>query len=137
MGRAVQRRLPLVRRAGGVQLGAGRLPRGDLDPQAQRHLLRELVGERRPRPRVLPRTLVEQDPAHKLYGTGHHNIVNIPGTDEWIIAYHRFAYNPAGRWSGGDGCHRETVFAPLNHNADGTLEPVRPQTGSYIRPLNF
>ena len=84
-----------------------------------------------------PRTLVEQDPAHKLYGTGHHNIVNIPGTDEWIIAYHRFAYNPAGRWSGGDGCHRETVFAPLNHNADGTLEPVRPQTGSYIRPLNF
>lgn len=84
-----------------------------------------------------PRTLLEQDPAHGLYGTGHHNIVNIPGTDEWIIAYHRFAYHPAGRWSGGDGCHREVVFAPLMHNADGTLEVVRPQVGSYVRPLSF
>ena len=44
--------------------------------------------------------LLEQDPARKLYATGHHNIVNVPGTDEWIIAYHRFAYNPAGRWAG-------------------------------------
>ena len=51
--------------------------------------------------------LLEQDPARKLYATGHHNIVNVPGTDEWIIAYHRFAYNPAGRWAGGDGCHRK------------------------------
>ena len=84
-----------------------------------------------------PRTLLEQDPEHGLYATGHHNIVNIPGTDEWIIAYHRFAYNPAGRWAGGDGCHREVVFAPLTHNADGTLEVVRPQVGSYVRPLSF
>ncbi|WP_318792818.1 glycoside hydrolase family protein [Bifidobacterium longum] len=41
-----------------------------------------------------PRVLLEQDPAHKLYATGHHNIVNVPGTDEWVIAYRRFTYNP-------------------------------------------
>ena len=79
--------------------------------------------------------LLEQDPARKLYATGHHNIVNVPGTDEWIIAYHRFAYNPAGRWAGGDGCHREVVFAPLDYNPDGSLVPVRPQVGSYVRSL--
>ena len=84
-----------------------------------------------------PRTLLEQDPEHHLYATGHHNIVNIPGTDEWIIAYHRFAYNPAGRWSGGDGCHREVVFAPLTYAADGSIEQVHPQVGSYIRSLAF
>lgn len=84
-----------------------------------------------------PRVLIEQDPARKLYATGHHNIVNIPGTDEWIIAYHRFAYNPAGRWAGGDGCHREVVFAPLDYNPDGSLVPVRPQVGSYVRSLTF
>lgn len=84
-----------------------------------------------------PRVLIEQDPARKLYATGHHNIVNIPGTDEWIIAYHRFAYNPAGRWVGGDGCHREVVFAPLDYDSDGSLVPVRPQVGSYVRSLAF
>ncbi|NMM93973.1 family 43 glycosylhydrolase [Bifidobacterium oedipodis] len=82
-----------------------------------------------------PMPLVMPDAERKLYATGHHNIVNIPGTDEWIIAYHRFAYNPAGRWEGGDGNHRETVFAPLVHNPDGTLQPVRPEVGSYCRPL--
>ncbi|PST45455.1 1,4-beta-xylanase [Bifidobacterium callitrichos] len=81
--------------------------------------------------------MIEQDPDHHLYATGHHNIVNIPGTDEWIIAYHRFAYNPAGRWSGGDGCHREVVFAPLTYAADGSIDQVRPQVGSYIRSLAF
>lgn len=85
-----------------------------------------------------PMPLVMPAPERGLYATGHHNIVNIPGTDEWIIAYHRFAFDPSGhasRWSGGDGCHRETVFAPLTHNADGTLAQVRPEVGSYVRPL--
>ena len=84
-----------------------------------------------------PQTLIEQDPKHHLYATGHHSIVVIPGTDEWIIAYHRFAYNPRGRWVGGDGCHREIVFAPLNYRSDGSLCPVLPQVGSYSRSLSF
>ena len=85
-----------------------------------------------------PMPLITPDPSRGLYATGHHNIVNIPGTDEWIVAYHRFARDPDGgdnHWAGGDGCHREVVFAPLVHRADGTLELVRPEVGSYIRPL--
>jgi beta-xylosidase len=78
------------------------------------------------------RTLVEQDVDKKIYATGHHSIVNIPGTDEWIIAYHRFAYG-----DGGDGFHRETVFAPLNYSPDGTIKQVCPQVGSYVRSLAF
>lgn len=84
-----------------------------------------------------PATLIEQDPDYNIYATGHHSIVNIPGTDEWIIAYHRFAYSPHGRWSGGDGAHREVVFAPLIHQDDGTLSPIKPQVGSYVRPLSI
>lgn len=84
-----------------------------------------------------PRVLVEQNPRLHLYGTGYHHIVNIPGTDERIIAYHRFAHHPSGRWAGGDGCHRETVCAPLNHLPDGSLERVHPQVGSYVRPLGI
>lgn len=84
-----------------------------------------------------PETLVEQDPEHGLYATGHHSIVNIPGTDEWIIAYHRFAYNPSGRWEGGNGSHRETVFAPLSYREDDSIRQVNPQVGSYVRSLDI
>lgn len=47
------------------------------------------------------------------------------------------AHTLAGRWTGGDGCHREVVFAPLDYNPDGSLVPVRPQVGSYVRSLAF
>lgn len=85
-----------------------------------------------------PKTLISQDSAHGIYATGHHSITNIPGTDEWVIAYHRFAYGPHGRrWNGGDGSHREIVFAPLTYDAEGNIRRVMPQVGSYIRPLSF
>lgn len=84
-----------------------------------------------------PHMLLKQDPEHGIFATGHHSIVNIPRTDEWIIAYHRFAYSPEGRWKGGDGYHREVVFAPLVHLKDGLIEQVQPQVGSYVRPLTF
>jgi beta-xylosidase len=107
------------------------------DARSPQYCVKYAMGASLRGPWSEPRMLLEQDPSHGLYATGHHNIVNIPGTDEWIIAYHRFAYSPEGRWPGGDGCHREVVFAPLVHNPDDTLEPVRPQVGSYIRPLSF
>ncbi|MBD3901409.1 hypothetical protein FKX98_02325 [Bifidobacterium breve] len=44
-------------------------------------------------------------------------------------------YGSAGCWAGGDGCHREVVFAPLDYDSDGSLVPVRPQVGSYVRSL--
>ncbi|MCI1978346.1 MAG: family 43 glycosylhydrolase [Bifidobacteriaceae bacterium] len=78
-----------------------------------------------------PRVLVVQRPECGIYATGHHSILNIPGTDEWIIAYHRFAL------VGGDGAHRETVFAPLEYMDDNSLKQVVPQVGSYIRSLEF
>lgn len=64
--------------------------------------------------------LLEKQPARDILATGHHSIVNIPGTDDWVIAYHRFAI------PGGDGFHREVVFDRLVHRPDGLLEPVIP-----------
>jgi beta-xylosidase len=53
-----------------------------------------------------------------VVGTGHHSILNIPGTDRWYIAYHRHAI------PGGNGFIRETCLSPLHFNADGTIAPV-------------
>lgn len=56
-----------------------------------------------------------------ILGTGHHCILRVPGTDEWVIAYHRFlpdAMRPRGvdRYTGErirTGNKREIRFARL------------------------
>ena len=51
-------------------------------------------------------------------GAGHHSIVQIPGRDEWVIAYHRF------RIPDGNGYNRETCLSPMRHAPDGRILPV-------------
>lgn len=74
--------------------------------------------------------LVEKDESKGIFATGHHSITQIPGTDEWILSYHRFSLSGAG-----SGFEREIVFAPLGHGENGELQagPVWP--GSYMRQL--
>ena len=38
--------------------------------------------------------ILEKDLALGIKGTGHHSVVQVPGTDDWYIAYHRFAMTP-------------------------------------------
>jgi beta-xylosidase len=53
-----------------------------------------------------------------VVGTGHHSVINIPGTDRWYIIYHRHAV------PGGNGFIRETCLSPLHFNEDGSIAPV-------------
>jgi beta-xylosidase len=53
-------------------------------------------------------------------GTGHHSVVNVPGTDRWYAAYHRHAI------PGGSGYQRETCLARMEFNPDGTIKPMDP-----------
>src|SRR5215210_5496937 len=53
-------------------------------------------------------------------GTGHHSVVNVPGTDRWYVAYHRHAI------PNGSGYKRETCLARMEFNADGSIRPVDP-----------
>lgn len=73
--------------------------------------------------------ILQKDLVLGIKGPGHSSIINVPGTDDWYIAYHRFAM------PGGDGNHRETTIDKLEFGADGlmkavvpTLESVAPQT---------
>ena len=56
-------------------------------------------------------------------GAGHHSVVNVPGTDEWYIAYHRRPLTEV------DGNHRELAIEHLVFNDDGTIRPVVMTTG--------
>jgi hypothetical protein len=72
--------------------------------------------------------VLEKDTSQGILGTGHSSIVQVPGSDEWYIAYHRFAI------PGGDGTHRETTIDRLEFGADGLIQKVVPTLES-IDPL--
>ncbi|MGW4943398.1 family 43 glycosylhydrolase [Actinoplanes sp. NPDC004185] len=74
--------------------------------------------------------ILAKDPAQGILGTGHSSIIQVPGTDDWYIAYHRFAL------TGGDGFHRETTIDRLYFDATGAITPVIPTLES-IDPLTY
>ncbi|AMW14475.1 hypothetical protein A4E84_36320 [Streptomyces qaidamensis] len=65
-------------------------------------------------------TILQKDLSQGIKATGHHSVVQVPGTDQWYIAYHRFAI------PNGDGTHRETMIDRLYFNAEGSIRPVVP-----------
>ena len=70
--------------------------------------------------------ILSQDPSRGIYGTGHHSILNIPGTDDWYIVYHRFARPDAIKTGWNAGYNREVCIDRLFFNEDGTIKPVAP-----------
>ena len=51
-------------------------------------------------------------------GAGHHSVVQVPGTDEWVIAYHRRPLSEQ------QGERRQLALDRMEFNADGTIKPV-------------
>lgn len=69
--------------------------------------------------------VLSKDPAKGILGTGHQSVVNVPGTDDWYIVYHRFAIPD------GDGYHRETTIDRLTFDPDtGLIQTVAPTLDS-------
>lgn len=69
--------------------------------------------------------VLEKDAAQGILATGGSTTVNVPGTDDWYIAYHRFAI------PGGDGVHRETTLDRLYFDAaTGLIKKVVPTLSS-------
>lgn len=62
--------------------------------------------------------ILQQDPAVAT-GAGHHSVLNIPGSDEWFIVYHR---RPLGET---DGNHRVTCIDRMEFDAQGQIKPVK------------
>ena len=58
-----------------------------------------------------------QDPAKEIYGPAHNAVLQIPGTDEWYIVYHRINKNFIDREKG-PGVHREVCIDRMEFNPD-------------------
>jgi len=81
-------------------------------------------------PFIYKGVILQQDPTLGIYATGHESMIQVPGTDDWYMAYHRFAI------PGGDGQHRETTIDKVTFNADGTIKPIVPTLES-VPALTF
>lgn len=74
-------------------------------------------------------TILQSDPDIAT-GAGHHSVLNIPGTDEWYIIYHRRPILNEGR------DHRVVCIDRMYFNSDGTIKPVEmTKTGVAKRTL--
>lgn len=62
--------------------------------------------------------LILQQDATIATGAGHHSVINVPGTDEWYIVYHR---RPLGET---DGNSRVTCVDKMVFDANGYIQPV-------------
>lgn len=52
-------------------------------------------------------------------GAGHHSVVNVPGSDDWYIVYHRRPLDDD------KGEHRQIAIEPMHFAKDGTILPVK------------
>jgi beta-xylosidase len=62
--------------------------------------------------------ILQQD-ADIANGAGHHSVINVPGTDEWYIIYHRRPLTET------NGNSRETCIEKLEFDDKGFLIPVK------------
>ena len=70
--------------------------------------------------------VLQRDNGNQIFGTGHHAIVQKPGTDEWYIVYHRFQRPRAAKLDWSAGYNREVCIDPLSFDAAGGILPVKP-----------
>ncbi|GAB4038763.1 glycoside hydrolase family 43 protein [Spirosoma gilvum] len=73
--------------------------------------------------------ILQQDPK-VARGAGHHSVIQVPGTDEWYIIYHRRPLTET------DGNHRETCIDRMYFDEKGGIMPVKITVeGVKARPL--
>ena len=67
--------------------------------------------------------LIEKNEAMGIFGTGHHTIINVPGTDRWYICYHRFNFPSRfeGEFSDYYGTHRELALDKMEFDSSGRI----------------
>ncbi len=86
----------------------------------------ELVRGGKPVTAAEKTIVLQRDDAQQIFGTGHHAILQKPGTDEWYIVYHRFQRPGAAKLDWSAGYNREVCIDPLKFDGEGHILPVKP-----------
>ncbi len=80
------------------------------------------------------KVLLQKNEEQGLLATGHHSTINIHGTDNWAIVYHRFWY-PKGKDMGrAAGFHREVCIDNMEFDQNRDIIEIKP-THAGLKPL--
>ncbi len=69
--------------------------------------------------------VIMRDDGKEIFGTGHCSVLQIPGTDQWRLVYHRIS-RPDGMTKPYPGTFREVCIEPLEFDANGNIIRVIP-----------
>ena len=69
--------------------------------------------------------VIMKDESKGIFGTGHNSVLQVPGTDEWYIVYHRIS-RPDGMQKSYPGTSREVCIDKMEFNEDGSIKQVKP-----------
>ena len=73
--------------------------------------------------------LIRRDLDNRIYATGHHSVVQVPGVNRWFIAYHRF------QRFGGAGHIREVCLDEFFYAPDGSIPEIKPTLEGVLYPM--
>lgn len=69
----------------------------------------------------------------QIHGTGHNSVIQVPGTDNWYLVYHRFTYPKGITMGRSAGFNREVCIDALKFDADGKIIEVVPTLQGIAR----
>ena len=70
--------------------------------------------------------ILAKNPSQGIYGTGHNSVIQVPGTDEWYMVYHRFTIPKGITMGRAAGFNREVCIDRLYFDEDGNIIAVKP-----------
>ncbi|UZR97597.1 family 43 glycosylhydrolase [Chondrinema litorale] len=70
--------------------------------------------------------IIQKDEEKEIFATGHNSVLQIPGTDEWYLVYHRFNFPKGIEMGDAGGFHREVCIDKMEFNEDGSIKEVMP-----------
>jgi arabinoxylan arabinofuranohydrolase len=80
--------------------------------------------------------VIQANPAEGIFATGHNSVLQVPGTDEWYIVYHRFNRPNGIEMGAAGGYHREVCIDKLEFDKYGKIITVKPTLKGIAIPDN-
>jgi arabinoxylan arabinofuranohydrolase len=77
--------------------------------------------------------VVRKNIAAEIHGTGHNSVINVPGTDEWYLVYHRFSHPKGIDMGRSAGFHREVCIDVMKFDEQGKIIEVIPTLKGIAR----
>jgi hypothetical protein len=77
--------------------------------------------------------VIRKNIAQQIHGTGHNSVINIPGTDDWYLVYHRFTHPKGITMGPSAGFNREVCMDALKFDEQGKIIEVIPTLKGIAR----